>query len=377
MSKFKAWRKEYISFLNVLKNKGTQNLFKMSIDDVDIPMPFPEYSVEAERRLFESVSSLNPFSSKDWNFFEACKKLFGVFNNPEELYADFVMKNSEYLNDEDLALWVKKVREWSDKFRDIYSEIELTPTFLGTQLFTVLKELSTELENLHTPFKNLNYLSSNRGTKENYLTRSSNNEIDSIVHDFIKGEYLDSSKAQEFLKESISILELDIDDFSIRKSEDVISFLNFETEGHELMAGEVGFGLSQLVPILLKIILAGDGSLIVEEPEANLHPNLQSKLADIFVLAHKTFGTQFILETHSEYMIRRFQYLIANKEFGRDDLIIHYFNSDKAVEKGEDKIKHIKVTQWGGLSDTFGPGFFDESTRLQFDLLQLKRNQLN
>jgi len=117
--------------------------------------------------------------------------------------------------------------------------------------------------------------------------------------------------------------------------------------------------------------------LIIEEPEANLHPNLQSKLADILVMAHQEFGVHFILETHSEYLIRKLQYLVAKKDISQDDVRIYYFNSDEFVTVDEKKVKEIKIDEFGGLTDTFGPGFFDEATQLQFELYKLNQAQSN
>lgn len=117
--------------------------------------------------------------------------------------------------------------------------------------------------------------------------------------------------------------------------------------------------------------------LIIEEPEANLHPNLQSKLADILVMAHQELGIHFILETHSEYLIRKLQYLVAKNEISQDDVTIYYFNSDEFVTANEKKVKEIKIDEFGGLTDTFGPGFFDEATQLQFELYKLNQAQNN
>lgn len=134
----------------------------------------------------------------------------------------------------------------------------------------------------------------------------------------------------------------------------------------ELNFSDVGFGYLQLLPIIVKCSLKQTNLIIIEEPETNLHPALQSKLADMFVDATKTFRIQFIIETHSEYLIRRLQYLTAKKEIKPEDTIIHYlFNpeSDHTKETGE-QLRTIRIQQDGRLDKEFGTGFFDESTKL-------------
>lgn len=65
------------------------------------------------------------------------------------------------------------------------------------------------------------------------------------------------------------------------------------------------------------------------KPELNLHPALQSKLADLFLEVHQEFGINFIIETHSEYIIRKSQVLVAEKEFevepNENPFCVYYF----------------------------------------------------
>lgn len=144
---------------------------------------------------------------------------------------------------------------------------------------------------------------------------------------------------------------------------------------------DYGFGTNQLVVLLMAVAQSG-GLLVLEEPETNLHPDFQSKLADIIVDGIKLFGKQFLIETHSEYLIRKLQYHVAKSQgkkdigtrlttdFDKDSVKIYYFN--RPDRQGEQVIDEIYVTEDGRLTKDFGPGFFDESTKIIFDLWKIE-----
>ncbi len=142
-----------------------------------------------------------------------------------------------------------------------------------------------------------------------------------------------------------------------------------------------GLGTIQIINILLAIQTASSSAemnlvtgrndsviVLIEEPESNLHPNYQSKLADLIIDAIKEFNIQFIIETHSEYFIRKLQYLTAKKKIEPENTIIHYFANKEGVEKGEQQVTEIKIKHNGGLSKDFGTGFMDEADNLSLDL---------
>lgn len=109
--------------------------------------------------------------------------------------------------------------------------------------------------------------------------------------------------------------------------------------------------------------------ILLEEPEANLHPRLQSKLAELIVEANREFKIQFIVETHSEYMIRKLQYLVANGDCESKDIQIFYLNFDP--DRKTTVKQDIQITEKGTLSKPFGQGFFDEADKLTLDLFLL------
>lgn len=147
-----------------------------------------------------------------------------------------------------------------------------------------------------------------------------------------------------------------------------------------------GFGVRILIPLLLEILSNKSEILLIEEPESNLHPALQSKLADFFVEIAIKFNKQLVIETHSEYIIRRMQYLIANTNFGKNDVLpkiksenanIYYFNDPSKLEKQSDYTYEINFKNDGGLTKPFGPGFFDVTDDIAYELFMLKNKNFN
>lgn len=267
---------------------------------------------------------------------------------------------------------------------------------------SLFDQFSKLVDNIVRVFNNINYLSANRGSQKRILSNKSENDIDEIVLDFFKykDKYLSSQEDyektlpeftrhfiglfdnnnREYFDKVLEILEIE-GTLDIVRYENVISVIYIKQKDKDVALADLGFGFSQLIPIVLKIINTVESNseiLIIEEPEANLHPNLQSKLADIFALTVKTFPRlNLIIETHSEYLIRKLQYLTAKGDISPDDTSIYYFNADKYVSPQEPKVKQIEIRENGNLSDTFGPGFYDETTRLQFDLMKLNQEQNN
>ncbi len=147
---------------------------------------------------------------------------------------------------------------------------------------------------------------------------------------------------------------------------------------------DLGSGVYQLISLLVAIEIAiidggyngyfkpetpANFTLLVEEPEISLHPNFQSKLADVFSLANKKYGVNFIIETHSEYLIRKLQYLTLKKELVPGDSKIYYLNSIEDLSNGNTHMKQISIKENGLLTTSFGKGFLDETPTIMLALL--------
>jgi hypothetical protein len=94
----------------------------------------------------------------------------------------------------------------------------------------------------------------------------------------------------------------------------------------EVLITDVGFGVSQVLPVLVLCYYAPEGStLLLEQPEIHLHPSVQSRLADVFIDAMKVRKLQLVIESHSEHLLRRLQRRVAEaQDLQRDDAALYF-----------------------------------------------------
>lgn len=126
----------------------------------------------------------------------------------------------------------------------------------------------------------------------------------------------------------------------------------------------VGFGLSYVAPIVLSLLKAKKGDLvIIENPEAHLHPRGQRKMGELISRA-SAGGVQVIVETHSDHLLNGIRLSVKNKKIPKEMIRLNYFFSE-LMDDGKlgQTIKHEKcspmIMEDGSLSD-WPEGFFDE-----------------
>ncbi len=136
---------------------------------------------------------------------------------------------------------------------------------------------------------------------------------------------------------------------------------------------DVGFGIGQLLPILVEGLASNGRTICVEQPEIHLHPRLQAHLADFFIetagLKEKTslrtswFPNQWIVETHSETLIRRIQRRMRAGDISPEDVSVIY------VDPGEDgsRVLELRLDEHGEFIDEWPDGFFEEAFNERFE----------
>lgn len=134
---------------------------------------------------------------------------------------------------------------------------------------------------------------------------------------------------------------------------------------------DVGFGIGQILPILVEGLNKEEHLICVEQPELHLHPRLQAKLADFFIdrapiqskkqMYHLTLN-QWIIETHSEALMLRLQRRIREGTLKASDVSVLYVDP---TSQGS-VIRQLRLDDDGEFLDTWPHGFFEERYDEQF-----------
>lgn len=138
-----------------------------------------------------------------------------------------------------------------------------------------------------------------------------------------------------------------------------------------------GMGSIQLAILLLRLATlirkyrGQDLTVLLEEPEQNLHPAIQSILADLVHDINKNFGVQFIIETHSEYLVRKSQVIVGRQYDSEEKAKENPFRIYYLPQSG--LAYSIGYTLNGRLTEKFEPGFFDEAGKSNFYLMRKER----
>ncbi|MEP0858721.1 AAA family ATPase [Trichocoleus sp. DQ-U1] len=124
---------------------------------------------------------------------------------------------------------------------------------------------------------------------------------------------------------------------------------------------DVGFGISQVLPVLVALLVAEPGRLVyLEQPEIHLHPRAQAALAEVLADAAKR-GVRVVLETHSALLLLAVQSLVAEGNLSPDLVKLHWFIRG---EDGMTKVSSTDLDDAGAFGD-WPEDFGDVSLQLE------------
>jgi len=155
-------------------------------------------------------------------------------------------------------------------------------------------------------------------------------------------------------------------------SPQVMPMLEHLTSNVHVSPVDAGFGLSQLLPILVEMHLREQTLILIEQPELHLHPRLQARMGQLFRNAVRGRNqNRFIIETHSEHLILRIRRLIREGLLTPDMVEVLYVNNQEfTYDESSDtevlyttlnsQVLSLRLDEYGDFIDPWPNGFFDE-----------------
>jgi len=241
----------------------------------------------------------------------------------------------------------------------------------------------------------IHYISTVREQNARIYSASIHSPFINLLKEYSTLTYKETRFIEGYLRQFKIGQKLEVD---YKRDQQLISVRITSSSGIERDLVDYGYGIKQIILILIQVSVLAQKNirtihdyddegeymqdyydpslLLIEEPESNLHPNWQSILAEMFTEINKKFNIQLIIETHSEYMIRKFQDLVAFGNIKGSSIKIFYLR-DMLNYNGKGKKMGSTTIQDDGTIDyeIFDGGFFDESDRLELSLLNMRRDK--
>ncbi len=140
---------------------------------------------------------------------------------------------------------------------------------------------------------------------------------------------------------------------------DVINFQCAYGDSNYYRSTNYGFGITYTLPIVVAVLASEpDTLIIVENPEAHLHPKGQVKMGELLALA-ASCGVQVVIETHSDHVLNGIRLAVHGGKIKPDDVQLHYFQRQGKQGQAITKVISPHIDRNGRI-DKWPDGFFDE-----------------
>jgi predicted ATPase len=228
-----------------------------------------------------------------------------------------------------------------------YSLLQLFP-------YSTSDEYYKHFLGFNNPYKHISYISASRINPENsYQSKSlkptGGHTLKPPVDGFFWVKKV-SEHLQEIFEEEISVEVTDYDNDPI--------IVRFYLNGKKYLPTNIGFGYSYILPILIAGETAEEGDiLIIENPEAHLHPKAQANLAK-FLSKVANKGVQILLESHSDHILNALRVSVNQKNLAPEDVNIFFFTNQE--NDTQPKIFMLEMDEYGGIFE-WPKGFFDQT----------------
>jgi len=271
---------------------------------------------------------------------------------------------------------------YSIKFNEVQSGKKQTKEFgnlkgFKDEVFNIEKSFNSFISIIES-FKII-YLGANPAKQSALFSiRDKNNALAQSIHEFYQLRLNKGELAYEFVEKWMKKFEVG-ESFTIKIYAGESYEVKIKINGHDVHLADMGMGSIQAMLLIFRLasIIHKTNendikpTVIIEEPELNLHPKLQNLLTDLFLEVREKYYIKFLIETHSEYIIRKTQLFVKDNEYeigpNENPLCVIYFDNEIGPYG-------MNYRSDGVFIQDFGTGFFDVSSR---QALQLIKKSIN
>ena len=152
-----------------------------------------------------------------------------------------------------------------------------------------------------------------------------------------------------------------------RSTELTFDFVEGKVKSNSYKSVNVGFGITYVLPVVVALLSAEKGDMvIIENPEAHIHPAGQRMLGELIARAGAG-GVQVLVETHSEHIVNGIRISVKEKQIDKSDVQVAFFYKDEENDYRH-TYKALKINGDGKMS-SWPKGFFDEWEKALIELL--------
>jgi predicted ATPase len=320
---------------------------------------FFNLSVKSKGQKYVVDYTYNP--EKDPSTAGMSKEFFRKMNDLilETIKSDEKSSNDKKEN-EDLTLYLDEINSVQNVKGLILDDLPLFKSKENQKGTIKLKQIFDLISKVFSKYdENINFISSFRLHPERtYLEQTKsklkvNNYGDGYLDQIIYWEAKDKNKFKQLISslKNLSLLE-SIKSKRLEGGRYEIS-VQIKKAGIDTSLSDVGFGISQFLPIIVADLqLPKSSTLFIAQPEIHLHPSVQSSFADYLTGQINTNSKNYVIETHSEYLLNRVRLAVVTGTLNEKDVEVLFIDNDSTNHKIH-KLKFTKDGQILNAPDNF------------------------
>lgn len=386
--------KMYVSqFVSAIKKTASedQHILQFLQYRLDLHVNLLDDNLETEiMRAYELRDSLSRYSTSDISIIyqlQAENDLLRVRRFTCMLNDGYVIMDIEKKTDKNIKItsdfnlsgkdteYLSSIVNLNNTIFDIFDfkgdETDVTPTLVSTFFYNLLSDILTNFRYELNGDK-INYVSPLRAHPKRYYMLDKARmsiSLDTLDGDAIAEVLKENKEVKKQVNQWFSKFGFKIDVNMLRE---VIHHMNVKQGGLDLDITDVGFGISQVLPIIIQGFLSDEESLtIIEQPEIHLHPKMQADLGDLFIDIVTSEKKKMVIETHSEYLLRRIRRRISEGKIDNNDVSICLFHP-----RTKSHPAWVEVLEVGEKGDFKWPEEF-YCGDLYDDITEFIKNQVN